>query len=261
MTAGAAETELERIYGLPLEEFTEARNEAAKDLKAGGDAKAAAAVKAAPKPTRAAWIVNRLAREERKGVERLLEAGERLRAMQERMVAGRAEPAELREAAAAEQRQIDSLMRAAKSAGGATAQALDRVGETLQAAAGDPELAQTIRAGRLERERRASSLGLLGTAAPAPRAAGRPAGSKGSKGSKGRKAAEKHDDEAERRAKREAAVARRRAERRVASAEKSLERARGLAETAERALAERRERVDQAERELADARAELYEGG
>ncbi len=117
MAADGAERELDRIYGLPLEQFTAARNEAAKKLKADGDAEAAAAIKDVSKPSRAAWVVNMLSREEGKRVEALLKAGERLREMQERMVAGEADPSELREAAAAEQREIDSLLSAAKGLG------------------------------------------------------------------------------------------------------------------------------------------------
>ena len=187
-------------------------------------------------------------------MEALLNAGQRLREMQERMVAGDADPSQLRQAAAAEQREIDGLLTAAKGLGSVSGQVLDRVGETLQAAAGDPELADAIRAGRLDRERRASSLGLLGAAAPAPKARAKPK-SKGS-GGKG-----SDDEEAKRRAKRETAARRRRAEHRVASAEKSLKRAEGLAKNSERALAERRKQVEEIERELEDARAELGEAG
>ena len=60
------------------------------------------------------------------------------------------------------------------------AQILTRVGETLQAAAGDPELAEAIERGRVVREQRAASIGLLGTAAPAPRP--RRKGEQGSRG-------------------------------------------------------------------------------
>ena len=243
MTA-SADDELDRVYGLPLEEFTKARNDAAKRLSDDGDAEGAKDVKAAKKPTRPAWIVNRLARDEPKKVESLLKAGERLREVSEQVVAGEADPDQLRMTAAAEQREVDALLRAAGGIEGASSASLDRVGETLQAAAGDTELAETIRAGRLDRERRSTSLGLLGTAVPPP---AKTAAKKGAKA----------EAEVERKAKRAEAAARHRAEKRVASAEKSLERARGLEEKAEEALAERRERVAEAEAELESARGEL----
>src|SRR5262249_51331604 len=97
------------------------------------------------------------------------------------------------DAAASEQRVIDSLMRTAEAIGRehkAGAQILTRVGETLQAASGDPEVGEAIENGHLLKEQR--SVGLAGgltvappatatakgkaKAAPAPRppSAGRP---------------------------------------------------------------------------------------
>src|SRR3954453_21727785 len=88
-------------------------------------------------------------------------------------MAGSPDRAKMREAAQREQKAIGSLTRAAEAIGGehgGGAQILTRVGETLQAAAGDPEVAEAIERGRLTREQRAATVGLVGTAAPPARA-------------------------------------------------------------------------------------------
>lgn len=196
--------------------------------------------------------MNQLARRQRDEVEQLLQAGAELRELQEKMLAGSADRNELRDAAAAEQRLVDELLRTARAIGadhGVSAQALDRVGETLQALASDPELAETVRRGRLERERRASSLGLIGSA-PAP---ARP--------SKPRDDAAAKREAAEREQHREQAKRRRRAERRLEAAERSLARAQDALERAEQELGKRRQKTEQAEEEAAAARAEVDEAG
>lgn len=68
------------LYGLPLAEFTPARDARAKALKGTPEA---AAVKGLRKPSTAAWVVNLLVRFERDQVSQLLEVGEGLRAAQE----------------------------------------------------------------------------------------------------------------------------------------------------------------------------------
>src|SRR5258706_6506747 len=79
---------LDGLYQGPLEEFTAARNELAKSLRADGAAAAADWVKGLPKPTRAAWLVNQLAVRKASEVAALLELGSELRAAQEEMLAG-----------------------------------------------------------------------------------------------------------------------------------------------------------------------------
>lgn len=74
--------EIDRLYSLSLEEFTPARNEAAKRLKLSGDAGGAARIKALAKPSVSAWVVNQLHHSAADGLERLYEAGDRLRAAQ-----------------------------------------------------------------------------------------------------------------------------------------------------------------------------------
>jgi hypothetical protein len=108
------------------------------------------------KPSAAAWLVNRLARERPEDVDALLEAGEALRDAQERAVAGEGAGGDLREAADAERRAVDELVRAARELepGGRkpSQAALEQVRATLHAAAADPTVREGVRAGRLVRE-------------------------------------------------------------------------------------------------------------
>ena len=71
-----AAANLDELYRLPLSEFTSARNELAKKLKADGDPEAADEVKALRKPSVAVWLVNRLTQERELDVQRLRKAGE-----------------------------------------------------------------------------------------------------------------------------------------------------------------------------------------
>jgi hypothetical protein len=69
----------DRLYALPPEEFTQARNQAERKLREAGDRKQADRVKALRRPTGAAGAVNRLVRSHRAQVEAFLEAAARLR--------------------------------------------------------------------------------------------------------------------------------------------------------------------------------------
>ena len=74
------EAEATRLYGLPVEEFTAARDARVKELKA--DKELAKAVKALRKPTVAAWAVNLLVREREDLVRQVLSIGDSLREAQ-----------------------------------------------------------------------------------------------------------------------------------------------------------------------------------
>ena len=239
--------DLDRLFHGPLEEFTPARNELAKSLRSDGDAAAADWVKGLAKPSRAAWLVNQLAGRKPKEVRRLLAAGERLRAAQEEMLAGATDREALREAAREEQRAIDSLVKTAEAIGRehqVGPQILTRVGETLQAASSDPDVAEAIRAGRLPREQRAASIGLVGPATPAAPARKR--------GGKDRGASERR--ERQQRAKRRQA-----AERKLAAAEKRRERERAAIERARESVEEGERKVHAAELDANAARRAVDE--
>ena len=254
--ADAPVREVERLYGLDLDEFITARDATSRRLREEGRRDAAAAVKALRKPSNAAWIVNRLSALHPGVVSRLLEAGQALRVVQ---LHGGGD--KLREAIATERGVLERAMRNAEEiathAGLASAATLDRVRETLHLAALDPEVARDVERGTLVREGRAS--GLLGSgdyvSRGAPPAAPRPA-----TGQAPRKAAPapapsaRTAKAAERRA---AAQAKRveAAEQKVAAASKELADAerelKRAAQRAERALA----RFETASAALDEARA------
>jgi hypothetical protein len=244
---GVPEDALDGLYHGPLEEFTAGRNELAKSLRSDGDAAAADWVKGLSKPTRAAWLVNQLAARKAKDVAELLEVGTELRAAQEEMLAGSPDREKLRQTVGREQKAVDSLLKAAEAIGrehGVGAQVLTRVGETLQAAAGDPEVAEAIERGRLTREQRAASIGLVGPATPASPAARK----------KG-----KDREAADRRARQEEAKRRKAAERKLAAAEKKLERERAALDGARQKLEDAERRVHAAELDAHAAQRALDE--
>jgi hypothetical protein len=244
---GIPDDALDKLYQGPLEGFTVARNELAKALRAEGDANGADEAKSIRKPSRAAWLVNQLAVRKPDDVAALLDAGKDLRAAQEDMLAGSTDRTKLREAARREQEAVDSLLGTAEAIGrehGVSAQILTRVGETLQAAGGDPDVAEAIRRGRLSHEQRAASVGLIGSA-PAATPSTRMKG--------------KDREAVERRARQQKAKRRQAAERKLAAAEKKVEREQTKLERARGAVEEAERRVHQAELGANAARREMEE--
>ena len=201
------------LYGLPLERFTEERNGLAKELRRSGEREEATRVAGLRKPSVAAWAVNQLIRTQSREVKALYKAGDRLVAVQESLLAGRGDSGALREAADAERAAVDGLVDRARgllSAGGEelSAARLERVRETLHAAALDKDARAQVSAGCLERELRHVGLGS-------------PAG-----GSRGRPRSSRKDDQRQRaaQARKAAALAerRRQAEARLREAEEAL---------------------------------------
>jgi hypothetical protein len=236
---GVPEKSLDQLFHGPLEEFTAARNELAKSLRSDGEAEAADWVKGLKKPTRAAWLVNELSQRKPKDVQRLLSVGRELRNAQEEMLAGSADREKLREAGAAEQATIESLVGTAEAIGrehGVGPQALTKVEDTLRAASSDPEVAEAIEKGRLDREQRASGIGLVGAATVKTPTSRRTKGD--------REATERR--EREQRAKR-----RNQAERKLAAAEKRVEREQAKLDRA-------RETVSDAEQAVHDAELDAH---
>jgi hypothetical protein len=166
---GKLDAEIDRLYGLPLEEFTPARDELAKRLRGDGDRDGAAEIKQLRKPTVSAWALNQAQRRKPKQVAELIDAGARLRDAQQRLVAG-GERGLLRDAAAAERRAAEAVvalgeqeLAGAGHAAGASAQSKLRA--TVRAAAVNQEASELLRAGRLTRDYEVSDLG-LGDAGP-----------------------------------------------------------------------------------------------
>lgn len=130
----------EDLYGLPLEEFTPARDALAKDLKAAGRKDEAAEVKSLRKPTLAAWALNRVARDHPDAIEQLRAAGADLRAAQEEALSGDA--GRLRDAGRALSDEIDRV-------GGLAADALRDAGRPATAAQQE-KFAATLRTAAID---------------------------------------------------------------------------------------------------------------
>ena len=81
--------EVDRLFQVPLTEFTSARNALAAKLKKEGDSEAADRVKTLGKPSVSAWVANQLYWKYRKSFDRLLGAGEQFRKAQSAQLAGR----------------------------------------------------------------------------------------------------------------------------------------------------------------------------
>ncbi|MGZ4155185.1 MAG: hypothetical protein ACXVQ0_11960 [Actinomycetota bacterium] len=145
------EDEIDRLYTEPTEAFTAERDALAKRLKTEGDAEGAARVRALRRPVRSAWAVNRLVRENRSGVDGLVEVGDRLRNAQQRALSG-ASADELRERSDERRRLVGGLTREATGLAGdaePTAAMVEDIGATLEAASIDEDAARQVLAGRL----------------------------------------------------------------------------------------------------------------
>jgi hypothetical protein len=253
------------LYGAPLEEFVARRDALAKALKADGDKERAAAVKKLPKPTRAAWAVNRLVRDKPAEIRALLDAGAALEGAQQELLGG-ADRAVLRGAADAARRLVEALA-AEADADGATQ---DKVRATLHAATVDGGVRAEVAEGRVVKERAAAGFGGLdgielpaGAGAPASRSkttkkSSKAAGQKREAAAPARAPAApeppppppkpKGPTKAQRDALRRANEAEARAERAVDGARRALEQV-------EKTIAARRRELEEAETSLSEAQA------
>lgn len=255
---GDVEAALDELYALPPSDFVARREELAAAARTAKRADDARRIRAARRPTLAAWAANLLRRSRPDEAERFLELGRALREAHATL-----DPSGLKELSAQRRRIVSELSRQAaglaREAGHPLSDAVQRdVETTLRAVLADPEAADLWAGGRVESVLTPPSgfpsdtTGAQGTARKAPRAPARTPSVP----------ARKKDELAERRAERQQRLARareaareaeerlrdRRTERRDADA--SLERARGQRREAE-------QRVSAAEAQLRDVRAEL----
>jgi hypothetical protein len=252
--------QIDRLYTVPLDEFVERRNDLARSLRKDGDREAADEVEGLRKPTVPAWTVNQLARREKMRLRSLLTAGERLRKAHEKLLGG-GSPEALQQARDDERGAIAELAGAAASllteAGHPASEAtLDRVRETLHAAAADEEIGQRVRAGRLEREEAVTGFGF----GSAPSVA-RPKPAKPTKredAAREKRAREqKADREKKARTKRKPEERLRDARSALREAERAVQRQARELERSEAALRRRQAEAERAEQELEQARREL----
>jgi N-methylhydantoinase A/oxoprolinase/acetone carboxylase beta subunit len=249
--AAVPENALDELYGLPLEEFTGARNRLAAELRSRGEREAAAWVAGLTKPSAAAWAVNQVMRTQRQDARDLLDAGGRLRKAHESIATGGAGAARaLREAAEAERVAVGRLSNAARGlvnarGRGLSETILERVTQTLHAIAADSEVRSLAAVGRLSREPRSTPA----FGPPVTRVGRRqPASSRPSEAElrKARKRLERAEREA-----RELRGKRTRAARATADAERALERARKDERAADHKVANKEDEIEQLRRRLA----------
>jgi hypothetical protein len=150
----AADEEIDRLYGLPLDEFTRARDELAGRVRQEGDRARAAEIKQLPKPSLPAWVVNQLARQRELDVQRLVKAGERLADAQAEAI--RAQSGDAFLDARRDQRQaLEALAAGAREIlvdAGRSAAAADRVLATLRAGSLTADGRALLKSGRLTEE-------------------------------------------------------------------------------------------------------------
>jgi hypothetical protein len=239
------------LFGLPLERFVPERTALARTLRDEGQREDAAKVGKLPKPSIAAWAVNQLVRTQHRAVSDLFDAGDALQRAQADLLSGRSDGEALRKAAERERAALDALMERAggllSSEGHEMSQAtLDRVADTLHAAALEEEARAQVREGCLHKELRHAGLGgrggVSGAAVGAPR-----------KRTTGTRSKTRTQSERPRQA---TGTARQRAQR-LEAARKAEAEARRAARRAEREVRQAQERRDRAEAALQEAEDEL----
>jgi hypothetical protein len=162
---GRLATAIAELYGADPETFTARRAELTAAARGAGDRTAAKAIGALRRPTRAAWVVNQLARADPGAPSRLAELGSALRAAQEAGHGPR-----LRELSAARGALVDALTAQALALAGVPGPPPSlrlEVSETLTAALADPEVAAAFAAGTLTRAVQWSGFGVLPAGADA----------------------------------------------------------------------------------------------
>jgi hypothetical protein len=130
------------LYGADPDGFTERRQELITSAREAGEPTVAKQIAALRKPTRSAWVVNRLVREDPEVRPRLDEMGVDLRA-----AAGSADGTKIRELTAARSRLVDELTRQALHVSDLPAPPAalrEEVTATLDAAIADPEVAANL---------------------------------------------------------------------------------------------------------------------
>jgi hypothetical protein len=254
--ASRLENEIDRLYQLPLKAFTGERNALAARLLAAGDAEAAERVKSLAKPPASAWAVNQVFWAARREFDELVDASDRLRALQARGVT----PNELRDAMRERREAVGAALRRAEAAltaqgHSANADLKQRVAATLESLAAfgsgrPPE----IHPGRFTQD--LSPPGFEALSALAPARAAQPGHARGGEPQQAEPRAEPGTEadrvRAERlRLEREVALARRRAQEARTAADEMARRAEG----AERELAEAERRSERAKERAQEAAA------
>jgi len=211
----------------------------ARQLREAGLRAEAEKVKALRKPSLSAATINQLARQERRQVDLLLDAGHRLREAQQRLLAGE-DPGSLDEARRTDREALTNLRRAAArildEAGRSSETTLSRITGTLQAAAISDEGRELLARGRMTGDLEATGFDLLAPLAGGTR--------------KRKRAAPKKPAPRKPQADRKRLV---QAQDRLREAQAAAKAAEANLRAAERDAAKARREMEQAEKQLRDA--------
>jgi hypothetical protein len=230
------------LYQADPDEFMPRRQELVAAARETGDGAAAKQIAALRKPTRSAWVVNRLVRADTAATARLAQLAAELRQAGPSAGAGR-----IRELTAARSHLIDELTRQAFADLPVPSAAVrEEVTATLDAALADPEVAASL--GTLVRAAHWAGFGL----APAAPAAKAPSATKAKKPAPAEPSAERE------RRHREKIMS---AERAVAEADRGADAANAAEQQLEDAVRELETELAQARQQLADARRQAYRAG
>jgi hypothetical protein len=162
---------IDELYGASLDEFVAERTRLAKELRDVGNPEDAQAVAKLRKPNVAAWVLNQLARRNRRDVDLLLDAGHRLRETQAGALTGQ----EREGFEQARKAQSDALRRLTREArqllaeerGGGSATVLNQVEEALRTAAISGAGRELLARGRFVEPLKASGFDVVSELAPA----------------------------------------------------------------------------------------------
>ena len=143
------ETAANELYALSPDDFIARRQQLVAEARQAQDRQLATQIGKLRRPTRSAWLINLLARQEPDEVTALLELGAALQEAQQRMAGD-----ELRQLSVQRRKTVDALARRAVELGrergySAPDGATQEVSQTLQTALGDAELADLVRTGTL----------------------------------------------------------------------------------------------------------------
>jgi hypothetical protein len=149
----------DELYGLTPADFTAARDERARQVRAAGQRDEAAAIKKLARPTTSAWLVNQLARTAQEPMARLYELGDELQEAQRTLAGDR-----LRELSVQRRQVINDLLPTASDVATradqpASAAVLGEVRATLEAALADADARAAVRSGLLTKALAYAGLG------------------------------------------------------------------------------------------------------
>jgi hypothetical protein len=162
---------LDALYGASPEEFVPERQRLAKELKSEGRVADAGQLTKVRKPTVAAWALNRLARDQRRDIDLLLDSGHRMRAAQAGVLRGDARET-FEQAQRTEREAIARLVAEAEwllaERGGASAAVREQIAASLHAAAVSEAGRELLAAGRFSQPITLEGFDALAGLAPPP---------------------------------------------------------------------------------------------